>query len=250
MQLGADYIATGHYARIRHDEVGYHLLKGVDANKDQSYFLYTLGQQQLQASMFPLGGLNKSDVRTIAERAGFPNHAKKDSTGICFIGERKFKDFLERYLPAQPGEIHTTEGQCIGTHHGLMYYTLGQRKGLGIGGTKDGTEAPWYTVSKDLERNILIVAQGQENSLLYHNELEASQLHWTITPPQTFPFQADAKVRYRQEDQDCEIIWLENNRCRVRFSCPQRAITPGQSVVFYKGDECLGGGIIESMTNV
>jgi len=248
IELGADYIATGHYVRRSESDNKSHLLKGLDANKDQSYFLYTLGQQQLSKSLFPVGELDKPIVRKMANDAGLITYDKKDSTGICFIGERKFKEFLEKYLPAQPGEIHDPEGRCIGKHHGLMYYTLGQRKGLGIGGLKDSAEEPWFSVAKDLKNNILIAAQGQENPLLYHNTLNASQLCWTDTAPASGA-KLKAKVRYRQADQDCTITQIDGDYCTVAFEHPQRAITPGQSIVFYAGDECLGGAIIDNMYN-
>jgi len=248
IELGADYIATGHYARRAHHENKFQLLKGLDHNKDQSYFLYTLGQRQLEKSLFPIGELEKPAVRAMADKAGLITYDKKDSTGICFIGERKFKDFLERYLPAQPGEIHDPQGNCIGKHHGLMYYTLGQRKGLGIGGLKDSSEEPWFSVSKDLENNILVAAQGIDNKRLYHDTLFASQLTWTAKAPD-IPFGCMAKNRYRQADQPCTIVQLDADTCRVEFKQAQRAITPGQSIVFYADDECLGGGIIDSMHN-
>lgn len=248
MDLGADYIATGHYARRLDADNKSHLLKGLDHNKDQSYFLYTLGQKQLEKSLFPIGELEKPAVRKMADDAGLITFDKKDSTGICFIGERKFKEFLQRYLPAQPGEIHDPDGNCIGKHHGLMYYTLGQRKGLGIGGLKDQAEAPWFSVNKDLENNVLIAAQGIENPLLYHDTLHASQLDWTDNAP-AVPYKCMAKVRYRQQDQSCTIVQLSDDQCLVEFDQPQRAITPGQSIVFYQADECLGGGIIDSMYN-
>ena len=246
MELGADFIATGHYVRRSSTNGKAHLLKGLDNNKDQSYFLYTLGQAQLEKSLFPIGELDKPDVRKMADDAGLITYNKKDSTGICFIGERKFKDFLEKYLPAQPGEIHDPDGNCIGKHHGLMYYTLGQRKGLGIGGLKDTTDEPWFSVAKDLENNILIAAQGIENKLLYHDTLQASQITWTDQAP-SLPFSCMAKNRYRQADQHCTIVQLDSDTCTVEFEQPQRAITPGQSIVFYNDDECLGGGIIDSM---
>jgi len=249
MDLGADYIATGHYVRRETTEDGKaHLLKGLDPNKDQSYFLYTLQQHQLEKALFPVGEMEKPQVRELAEKHDLITADKKDSTGICFIGERKFKEFLQRYLPAQPGEIHDPNGNCIGKHHGLMYYTLGQRKGLGIGGLKDTNEQPWFSVAKDLENNILIAAQGQENPLLYHNVLEASQLDWTDIAPVTGS-QLKAKVRYRQADQECTVTEINTDQCKVVFDQPQRAITPGQSIVFYKDDECLGGGIIDNMYN-
>ena len=249
LSLGADYIATGHYVRVSNDDNQYYLLKGCDPNKDQSYFLYTLGQHQLKHSLFPIGDIEKTEVRLIAEKADFVNHAKKDSTGICFIGERKFKDFLQQYLPAQPGNIETTDGDIIGKHHGLMYYTLGQRKGLGIGGVKGSDEEPWYSLEKDLQRNTLIVGQGENHPMLFHQYLTASQLHWVNNTQPVLPFECTAKVRYRQPDQKCEIIELSSNQCSVRFEEPQRAITPGQSIVFYQNDICLGGGVIDAMYN-
>ncbi|RDH83985.1 MAG: tRNA 2-thiouridine(34) synthase MnmA [endosymbiont of Galathealinum brachiosum] len=248
LQLGADFIATGHYVQRGESKNSYQLLKGLDDNKDQSYFLYTLTQQQLKHSLFPVGDIEKPEVRKLAEKSDFITHNKKDSTGICFIGERKFKDFLQRFIPAQPGEIKTLEGQTVGKHHGLMYYTLGQRKGLGIGGVKNATEEPWFSVKKDLEKNILYVAQG-DDSALYHTHLDASQLCWVsgITPE--LPYSCKAKVRYRQDDQPCIIQSFENNSITVSFEKAQRAITPGQSVVFYQGNICLGGGVIDNMYN-
>jgi len=242
---GADKIATGHYAKVEFRDGYFRLLKAKDQNKDQTYFLYTLGQAQLSKTLFPLGNIPKPEVRRIAEENHFVNAKKKDSTGICFIGERKFKDFLSQYLPAQPGEMHTPEGELVGRHDGLMYYTLGQRQGLGIGGRKDSSGEPWFVVGKDLINNILLVAQG-EHPLLYSDFLEASKLDWTTGVAPTAPFRCAAKTRYRQPDQDCTITWLEGDRCRVEFDRPQRAVTPGQSVVFYKDDECLGGGVIET----
>jgi tRNA-specific 2-thiouridylase len=245
-RLGADHIATGHY--VRRDVVDgiYRLLKGRDPEKDQSYFLYTLGQQQLRHSLFPVGELHKSEVRALAEQHHLITHDKKDSTGICFIGERKFRDFLSRYLPAQAGEIKTPDGVCIGQHSGLMYYTLGQRQGLGIGGVAGYPDEPWFVVGKDLQRNVLIAAQGHNHPLLFSRTLEASQLHWVSGEPPAFPYHCRAKVRYRQQDQACAITRLEGDHCSVIFDEPQRAVTAGQSVVFYDGDVCLGGGIIDS----
>jgi len=248
LQLGADFIATGHYVQRAQTDNEYQLLKGLDDNKDQSYFLYTLNQQQLKHSLFPVGDIEKPEVRKMAEKSDFITHNKKDSTGICFIGERKFKDFLQRFIPAQPGDIKTLQGQIIGKHHGLMYYTLGQRKGLGIGGVKNASEAPWFSVSKDLDKNILYVAQG-DDSALYHTHLNASQLSWISGKPPEFPYACHAKVRYRQNDQLCTIISCENNSITVKFENPQRAITPGQSVVFYQQNICLGGGVIDNMFN-
>ena len=249
LNLGADHIATGHYTQVDEIDGRFRLLKGLDDNKDQSYFLYTLGQHQLSHSLFPIGDMEKPHVRERAEQAQFPNHAKKDSTGICFIGERKFRDFLQRFLPAQPGEIRSVDGRLIGEHHGLMYYTLGQRKGLGIGGVKGSAEEAWYTVDKDLDNNILIVAQGADHPRLFHTHLNASQLHWVSGVAPTTPFSCKAKVRYRQADQDCMIQSLDGDQCVVSFSEAQRAITPGQSIVFYMHNECLGGGIIDHMFN-
>ncbi len=248
--LGAEYIATGHYARIGLQNNEYQLLKGLDPNKEQSYFLYTLGQQALSKTLFPIGGMMKPELRALAKKAGFDNYKKKDSTGICFIGERKFKEFLQRYLPTQTGEMRTPEGQYIGQHHGLMYYTLGQRQGLGIGGVKNAPDEPWYVLEKELDNNILIVGQGHEHPLMLHNSLEAGQLDWCDNQPLIEAKQCRAKTRYRQQDQVCYLEPLENNRCRAIFEQPQRAITPGQSVVFYQGEVCLGGGVIESKANL
>lgn len=254
--MGADYIATGHYARVAAfpskscgNESEYFLLKGLDPNKEQSYFLYTLGQKALSKTLFPIGHLHKPEIRALAKKAGFDNHKKKDSTGICFIGERKFTEFLQRYLPTQPGEMRTPEGQLIGKHHGLMYYTYGQRQGLGIGGVKNAPDEPWYVLEKDLENNVLIVGQGHDHPLMLHNTLEAGQLDWCNNRPLTETIHCAAKTRYRQPDQACRVEPLADDRVKVRFEQPQRAITPGQSVVFYNGEVCLGGGIIESKAN-
>lgn len=243
MALGGYLIATGHYARVREQDGKFQLLKGKDTNKDQSYFLYTLGQPQLSRTLFPLGELPKPEVRDIAEKAGFINHDKKDSTGICFIGERRFREFLSRYIPAQPGEMRTPEGEYIGEHAGLMYYTLGQRQGLGIGGTKGGNGQPWYVAGKDMDSKTLYVVQGN-HEWLYSQKLTAEQLSWVAGEAPALPCRAKAKVRYRQPDQDCEIHAGENGMVEVVFDQKQRAVTPGQSVVFYQGDVCLGGGII------
>jgi len=246
-QRGADYIATGHYARCRSTENhSFQLLKGLDAQKDQSYFLYTLTQEQLAHSLFPIGEINKNTVREIAKKAGLRTHSKKDSTGICFIGEKKFKAFLSEYLSPQPGDIETIEGIAIGKHDGLMFYTLGQRQGLKIGGLKNASETPWYVVKKNKERNVLIVAQGQDHPSLYANQLIASQVHWIECAP-SLPLKAFAKTRYRQADQSCMIERVNETQYKIEFAEPQRAITPGQSVVFYQGDQCLGGGIIEGI---
>jgi len=243
--LGGELIATGHYARVEERGGRYRMLKGVDANKDQSYFLYTLGQPQLSRTLFPIGGMEKTEVRKLAAKAGFGNARKKDSTGICFIGERRFKDFLQRYLPAKPGEIQTAEGEAVGRHEGLMYYTLGQRRGFGVGGVKGADQDAWYVLRKDLERNVLVVGQGHDHPLLFTDALEAGTLDWCDNRPLEQPLRCAAKTRYRQSDQDCAVEPLDDGRCRVVFDQPQRAVTPGQSVVFYQGGECLGGGVIE-----
>ena len=243
--LGADYIATGHYARQMEQEGQQYLLKGADSAKDQSYFLYTLDQARLRKVLFPVGDLHKKQVRELAAAAGLSNHAKKDSTGICFIGERRFREFLSHYLPAHPGEIYSVSGEWLGNHLGLMFYTLGQRQGLGIGGRPGDSGKPWYVVGKDLAENRLIVAQGNQHPLLFHRRLWASQLHWIAGEPPLAPYSCYAKTRYRQPDQRCMIEMLDTNGCQVYFAVPQRALTPGQSVVFYANDACLGGGIID-----
>lgn len=243
IELGADAIATGHYARIR-SEGQHELLRGVDTNKDQSYFLYTLGQAQLSRTRFPLGELTKPEVREIAQRYGFNNHAKKDSTGICFIGERKFQTFLGEYLLAQPGPLETDEGEVIGQHNGLMFYTLGQRQGLGIGGLHNFSEAPWYVVDKAIDRNALIVAQQHDHPLLLKDTLRCQDTHWVANQPPALPLRCTAKIRYRTPDQPCLIESTSEGDYRVVFDQPQRAITPGQSVVFYQDTVCLGGGVI------
>lgn len=242
---GADYIATGHYARITQQDGRYRLLKARDLSKDQSYFLYTLGQAQLAHSMFPVGDLQKSEVRRIAARQGFTNAAKKDSTGICFIGERNFSRFLSQYLPAQSGEILTPEGICLGKHNGLMHYTLGQRKGIGIGGRKEAAEMPWYVVDKDISNNALIIAQGHDHPLLLSRGLLTGNLHWVAGEVPDLPLRCLAKTRYRQSDQICVLSRDKAGNHCVEFEQAQRAVTPGQSIVFYQGDVCLGGGVIE-----
>ncbi|WNJ94907.1 tRNA 2-thiouridine(34) synthase MnmA [Vibrio ruber] len=246
--LDADYIAMGHYVRRTfpsgHDKP--QMLRGLDKNKDQSYFLYTLSHEQIAKSLFPVGELEKPQVRQIAEEQGLITAKKKDSTGICFIGERKFTDFLSRYLPAQPGKIETPEGKVIGEHQGLMYHTLGQRKGLHIGGLKDSNEQPWYVAEKDLQRNVLIAVQGAEHPLLKSEGLVASQLHWVDRLIPESPLQCTVKTRYRQADIPCTIIPANNGKLKVIFDEPQIAVTPGQSAVFYLGDVCLGGGVIET----
>lgn len=244
-ELGADFIATGHYVRKLNTEAETHLLKGLDNNKDQSYFLCEVDGSCLARSLFPVGELDKSEVRAIAARLGLSTHDKKDSTGICFIGERKFKDFLEQYLPAQPGNIETTDGDTIGSHSGLMFYTYGQRQGLGIGGLSEHDEAPWYVVDKDLARNVLLVAQGAEHELLYSRRLLASAPAWINGEPLELPLRCSAKIRYRQPDQACLLSKLADGQLQVEFERPQRAVTPGQYAVFYQDERCLGGAIIE-----
>lgn len=241
--LGATLIATGHYARRYDSDNQTFLMKGVDPGKDQSYFLHAVDESALARSMFPLGGLKKSEVRAIAEANQLVTHDKKDSTGICFIGERRFKDFLQQYLPALPGDIETEDGKVIGTHSGLMYHTIGQRQGLGIGGVKGADEAPWYVATKDLTRNVLIVVQGSEHPMLFSRSLTVSSIHWINGEPD-FNQAFTAKTRYRQPDQSCTVIKTAAGY-RVEFERPQRAVTPGQSVVIYDGDICLGGGVIE-----
>ncbi|EGR2794360.1 tRNA 2-thiouridine(34) synthase MnmA [Vibrio navarrensis] len=247
--LEADYIAMGHYVRRTFPANGEkpQMLRGLDGNKDQSYFLYTLSHDQVARSLFPVGELEKPEVRRIAEEQGLITAKKKDSTGICFIGERKFTDFLSRYLPAQPGNIETPEGEIVGQHQGLMYHTLGQRKGLHIGGRKGGggNEEPWFVAEKDLKRNVLIAVQGQEHPLLKSEGLVASQLHWVDREPIREVMKCSVKTRYRQQDIACTIIPIDDDNIKVIFDEAQIAVTPGQSAVFYQGDVCLGGGIIE-----
>ncbi len=242
-RLGATRIATGHYARIDRDGDRVRLLKGIDAGKDQSYFLHAVGVEALRQAEFPLGDLRKDEVRALARRHGLPTAAKKDSTGICFIGERDFRAFLARFLPARPGDMATPEGETIGRHEGLMYYTLGQRQGLGLGGRAGTGGEAWYVVGKDLDRNRLIVAQGHDHPLLFSAALESSPVHWLEQPDYVQPFRCTAKTRYRQADQTCRVT-LRGDTATVHFDRPQRAVTPGQFAVFYDGDVCLGGGPI------
>ena len=242
--LGADFIATGHYARTRHDDGRTTLLRGLDANKDQSYFLYAVSAQALAKALFPVGELTKSEVRFLAQQHGLVTHDKKDSTGICFIGERRFRDFLSRYIPARPGDIVAADGQVIGQHRGSMYYTLGQRAGLGIGGLTDHSEAPWYVAAKDVSSNTLVAVQGNDHPLLFSQTLTADQLHWIDGQPAQNSFSCSAKIRYRQVDQACRVELGGDNSCHVIFDQAQRAVTPGQSVVFYSDETCLGGGVI------
>jgi len=246
--LGADYIATGHYARRRlcTDTPGRaQLLKGLDPNKDQSYFLHAVSGERIARTLFPVGELEKPEVRRIAAEQGFVTHDKKDSTGICFIGERKFRDFLSQYLPAQPGDIETPDGQKIGRHQGLMYHTIGQRQGLGIGGLAGFSDDPWYVAGKDLDRNVLIAVQGADHPLLFSRGLVSAPVDWVAGEAPARQFRCKAKTRYRQPDQDCQVTLLGNGGVQVVFDQPQRAVTPGQSVVFYDGEVCLGGGVIE-----
>lgn len=248
--LGADYIATGHYVQRRKDTEGkFEMLRGLDSNKDQSYFLYTLSNKQVGQTLFPVGHIEKPEVRAIAEREGLVTANKKDSTGICFIGERKFKDFLGKFLPAQPGIIETAEGVEVGKHEGLMYHTLGQRKGLHIGGLKNAGEEPWYVVDKDMQRNVLIVGQGNKHPRLFSKGLIASQLHWVsrIDLSINESMQCTVKTRYRQDDVVCTITRLDDENHQVIFDQPQSSVTPGQSVVFYQNEICLGGGIIDTL---
>ena len=255
LTLGADYIATGHYARRGFsDETGKApLLRGLDNNKDQSYFLHAVAGDKIAKTLFPVGELEKPEVRRIAEQYDLATAKKKDSTGICFIGERRFKDFLQQYLPAQKGDIYTDDGKKIGTHDGLMYYTLGQRGGIGIGGVKDRDEAPWFVLHKDLDNNRLIVGQGHDHPMLQSTELTAYKLDWVVdAPTQLFTaqgYRCTAKTRYRQPDQACTVFALDEtgDTIKVVFDEPQRAVTPGQSCVFYDGDICLGGGVIQTI---
>lgn len=245
-ELNADYIATGHYVQRSCETGHWQMLRGLDDNKDQSYFLYTLGEQHIAQTLFPIGHLEKPKVREIALEQDLVTHDKKDSTGICFIGERKFKDFLAQYLPAQPGEIEAAEGKIIGKHEGLMYHTLGQRKGLLIGGMKEYGEEPWYVVDKDIERNVLIVGQGADHPRLYSTGLLANQLHWVDRKGPQQAIKCSVKTRYRQQDIPCQITPNSDGSLLVEFDEPQKAVTPGQSAVFYQNDICLGGGIIEN----
>ena len=240
---GAAWIATGHYARVCRTAEGTALLRARDANKDQSYFLYAVNPDAIARTLFPLGEMQKPEVRERARAAGLVTHAKKDSTGICFIGERRFRDFLATYLPAQPGPIATPEGRILGAHQGLMYYTIGQREGLGIGGIRGAADAPWYVAEKHLDTNTLLVVQGFDHPLLHWRGLRAEQLNWLGPAPTSPHFHCTAKTRYRQPDQDCTVS-LTPEGCEVSFAQPQRAITPGQGVVFYRGERCLGGGVI------
>ncbi|WP_154222021.1 tRNA 2-thiouridine(34) synthase MnmA [Marinicella rhabdoformis] len=244
--LGYEMMATGHYVRKDEKDGEFFLLKGLDNNKDQSYFLYAINQYQLSRSLFPVGELDKPEVRQIAESLKLSTFDKKDSTGICFIGEKRFQDFLSQYLKPNPGKIVTPDGQVIGKHSGLMYYTIGQRQGLGIGGVKNALSEPWFVIAKDHKKNQLIAGQSTHNHLIMDDELVASQVTWISGKAPKLPFTCQAKIRYRQPDQECTITAInENGEIRVVFDQNQRAITPGQSIVFYDGEICLGGAIIE-----
>jgi tRNA-specific 2-thiouridylase len=245
-RLGADFFATGHYARTE----GGRLLRAHDANKDQTYFLHSVPGALLERTLFPIGHLPKHEVRRIALAEALPVHDKRDSTGICFIGERPFTEFLQTYLPAQPGPIETDAGRRLGTHRGLMYYTLGQRQGLEVGGVRGAAEKPWYVARKDLERNTLVVVQQHDHPLLLSDEITTEPAHWVSGTPPVGPgarLACYVKTRYRQADQACELEVLADGRCIVRTERAQRAVTPGQSAVFYLGDTCLGGGVIAAM---
>src|SRR5215472_15157802 len=244
--LGADAIATGHYARLGREAGRAELLRAVDATKDQTYFLHQLTQEQLAPALFPIGELTKRTVRSIAREQGIPTFAKKDSTGICFIGERPFRDFLARYLPREPGPIETPDGRVIGRHRGLAYHTLGQRQGLGIGGTRDGTHAPWFVAAKDLSRNALVVVQGHGDPRLYADTIELEAMHWIAGSAPASERALTAKTRYRMADAACRIEPLGAGRWRASFDVAQWAPTPGQYLVVYDGEACLGGGVIAS----
>lgn len=249
MQLGADALATGHFCRLGDAQDGKkRLLRGTDANKDQSYFLYMLGQPALQKAMFPVGELTKAQVREIARQAGLSTSAKRDSTGVCFIGERHFKPFLQQFLPAQPGEMRTLDGRVVGRHDGLMYYTLGQRRGLGIGGVHgEGEGGRWFVLAKDMANNVLIVEQGNDHPLLYSKNVEGEGATWIAGEAPAQAFDCTCKYRYRQPDQQVHVELLEGGRVLVTARERQRAVTPGQSMVFYQGDVCLGGAVADKV---
>ena len=244
-ELGAERIATGHYARVGREGNAFRLLRALDRGKDQSYFLHQLGQEQLAATRFPLGELHKQQVRAIAAEAGLPTAAKKDSTGICFIGERDFREFLSRYLPMRGGEIRTPDGVRVGEHPGVFFYTLGQREGLQLGGVRGRPQAPWFVVGKDIANNILYVDQGHDGPWLQSRTLWSEPVHWIAGAPPATRFSCTAQTRYRQPDEECEVRVREDGGVEVRFARAQRAVTPGQSLVLYAGDACLGGGVIE-----
>ncbi len=235
-ELGAEKLATGHYANVGPQ---YELVRGIDKNKDQSYFLFTLTSDILEKVLFPVGAYNKEDIRKIAERGGLLTYNKKDSTGICFIGKRKFKDFITTYMPPAKGVFQTPDGKVVGEHSGAWYYTIGQRKGMGIGGPGEA----WFVIGKDISTQVVTVVQGEDNPLLLADSLLATDLSWVQSPPQT-PYACTAKIRYRQDDQECLIEKIENGTAYIKFTHPQRAVTPRQAIVFYQGETCLGGGLI------
>jgi len=245
MALGAMRIATGHYAQVRESAGFFELLKAIDSTKDQSYFLHRLNQAQLARVVFPVGELKKTEVRRIAKEAGLHNFAKRDSTGICFIGERPFRQFLNRYLPRNPGAMRTPEGKVVGEHIGLSFYTIGQRKGVGIGGLRGSDGEPWYVGGKDLKKNELIVVQGHDHPMLLRERLSAQDLAWVSGAPLDPELPYSAKTRYRQADAACRVAHRNPVELDVEFSAPQWAVTPGQSVVLYREDACLGGGVIQ-----
>ena len=244
--LGADYIAMGHYARVRHEKDKSYLLRGVDSNKDQTYFLSQISQEQLRHSLFPVGDLTKAEVRKIAKDNNLYTAEKKDSTGICFIGERNFKEFLKNYLPANPGNIVTMDSKIVGKHEGLMYYTIGQRKGLGIGGNNEFSDSPWFVLGKRLDKNELIVGQGNDNIYLISNHCYANNINWISDKPIEGK-KYTAKFRYRQKDNDIKIEFINDDLIHVIYEQGVSSVTPGQAVVIYDGDICLGGGIIDSV---
>lgn len=244
-ELGAGRIATGHYARVEHGPDGPRLLRGVDRNKDQSYFLHAIERSVLAHVLFPLGAYHKAEIRAKAKAAGLPNWERRDSTGICFIGERHFREFLSSYLPTRPGGIETPEGESLGRHHGLMYYTLGQRQGLGIGGGAGRGGEPWYVLAKDMERNVLIVGQGADHPWLFSTGVDTEAPHWLVAEPDG-AFRCEAQVRYRQPPFPCTVETAADG-LRVHFDEPVRAATPGQSLVLYEGDVCLGGAVIRAI---
>jgi len=247
---GAQLIATGHYARLNRTHQGMRLLKGLDGDKDQSYFLHALSAPQLDRVLFPLGNLEKRQVRALAREAGLPNHNRKDSTGICFVGERRFREFLGKYLRGQPGEIVSTEGETLGRHAGLMFHTIGQRKGLGIGGRRGAVGGPWYVVEKDTRNNRLIVAQGSDHPALYRNRLIAQDWHWIVGNPPALPLRCRTRIRHRQPVAPCTLNHASGGSIEVCFDSPQRSVAPGQFVVAYQRDICLGGGVIGDTTPV
>ena len=249
MKLGASFIATGHYVKKYTDDNQFFLAKGDDKNKDQSYFLHAISNDQLAKSLFPLGDIKKEDVRKIAKRSGLINHDKKDSTGICFIGERRFDDFLKTFIKEEPGDILDENDQVIGSHNGLMFHTIGQRQGLGVGGISNAKEEPWYVAEKNISNNTLLVVQGNENPLLYTKNIIASNCSWINDPP-SFPYSCKSKIRYRQSDQSCVVSQLDKDRILIQFDDRQRAATPGQYIVFYEKDICLGGAVIMDTKNL